>query len=72
MEKLAAIIPRPMMNLVLYHGVLAPHAPWRAQAVRSGSPACDENAREFEASPRAAAPTRAWTWPAVKRDPRPP
>jgi hypothetical protein len=25
MEKLAAIIPRPAVNLVLYHGVLAPH-----------------------------------------------
>jgi hypothetical protein len=33
MEKLVAIIPRPAVNLVLYHGVLAPHARWRRQAV---------------------------------------
>lgn len=26
MEKLAAIVPRPAVNLLLYHGVLAPHA----------------------------------------------
>lgn len=26
MEKLAAIIPRPAVNLLVYHGVLAPHA----------------------------------------------
>jgi hypothetical protein len=67
MAKLAAIIPRPTINLVLYHGVLAPHARWRSQAVSYGHPARDGNAREFEASPRAADPTRAWTWPALMR-----
>ena len=30
LEKLAALTPRPRINLVLYHGVLAPHAGWRA------------------------------------------
>ena len=29
LEKLVALIPRPRINLVLYHGVLAPHASWR-------------------------------------------
>jgi hypothetical protein len=33
LEKLAALIPRPRINLVLYHGVLAPHCRWRAQVV---------------------------------------
>jgi len=32
LEKLAALIPRPRINLVLYHGVLAPHARWRRRA----------------------------------------
>jgi hypothetical protein len=36
LEKLAALIPRPRINLVLYHGVLAPHASWRARAVAHG------------------------------------
>ena len=26
LEKLAALVPRPRINLVLYHGVLAPHS----------------------------------------------
>jgi hypothetical protein len=29
----AALTPRPRVNLVLYHGVLAPHARWRPRAV---------------------------------------
>ena len=66
-EKLAAIIPRPRINLVLYHGVLASHACWRWQAVSYGRPARDGNAREFEVSPRAADPTHAWTWPVLMR-----
>lgn len=33
LEKLAALTPRPRINLVLYHGVLAPHARWRSRAV---------------------------------------
>jgi hypothetical protein len=28
LERLAALVPRPRINLVLYHGVLAPRAPW--------------------------------------------
>ena len=33
LEKLAALTPRPRINLVLYPGVLAPHARWRARVV---------------------------------------
>jgi hypothetical protein len=33
LEKLAALIPRPRINLVVYHGVLAPHSGWRARVV---------------------------------------
>ena len=29
LERLAAITPRPRVNLILYHGVLAPRAKWR-------------------------------------------
>jgi hypothetical protein len=38
LEKLAALKPRPRINLVLYHGVLAPHAGWRARVVAYGEP----------------------------------
>jgi hypothetical protein len=67
MEKLAAIIPRPAVNLVLYHGVLAPHARWRSHGVRYGRPAPDVHAREREASARAASTPGAWTWAALMR-----
>src|SRR2546429_9674144 len=32
-----SITPRPRINLVLYHGVLAPHAHWRALVVAYGA-----------------------------------
>jgi hypothetical protein len=34
--KLAALIPRPHKNLVLYHGVLAANSSWRLRVVRHG------------------------------------
>ena len=33
LARLAVITPRPRINLILYHGVLAPRAAWRAQVV---------------------------------------
>jgi hypothetical protein len=35
MERLAALTPRPRVNLVLYYGVLGARARWRAQVVES-------------------------------------
>lgn len=67
MGKLAAIIPRPAVNLVLYHGVLAPHARWRSHVVSYGRPAPAVNVREREASPRAAGTPDPWTWAALMR-----
>jgi hypothetical protein len=32
-ERLAVLVPRPRVNLLLYYGVLAPHAAWRAEVV---------------------------------------
>jgi Putative transposase len=37
LERLAVLTPRPRINLVLHHGVLAPHSRWRARAVAYGS-----------------------------------
>jgi len=31
--RLAVLVPRPRVNLVLYHGVLAPRSSWRALIV---------------------------------------
>jgi hypothetical protein len=63
LEKLAALIPRPAVNLLLYHGVLASRARWRSQVVRYGRPAPDVAALTSEAHP--AVPTHAWTWAAL-------
>lgn len=36
LERLAVLIPRPRINLILYHGVLGPRAKWRPLVVRLG------------------------------------
>jgi Putative transposase len=33
LERLAVLVPRPRINLLLYHGILAAHAAWRAEVV---------------------------------------
>jgi hypothetical protein len=38
LERLAVLTPRPRVNLILYYGVLAPRAPWRAALVPATSP----------------------------------
>lgn len=40
LQKLAALVPRPRLNLIRYHGVLAPNAKLRSQVVPKAK---DEN-----------------------------
>jgi hypothetical protein len=66
LEKLAALIPRPRINLVVYHGLLAPHCGWRAQVVAYGAPPavaspCAEAADASRSAPRH------WAWAALMR-----
>jgi Putative transposase/Transposase zinc-binding domain len=71
LEKLAALTPRPRINLVLYHGVLAPHAGWRARVVAYGAPpveapvaaSASANANDNPAAPNA----RHWAWAHLMR-----
>lgn len=65
MERLAAIIARPTVNVILCHGILAPYARWRLQVVSNSCPAPDPHANELEPSPRTAGTPRAWTWTAL-------
>lgn len=37
LERLVPLVPRPRINLLLYHGVLAPNAPWRRAVVARGN-----------------------------------
>ncbi|MBT7861795.1 MAG: hypothetical protein HN712_15850 [Gemmatimonadetes bacterium] len=53
LEKLAALVPPPRLNLVRYHGVLAPACPDRAQIVPGPS-----TLTQAEGCEHGAAPTR--------------
>jgi hypothetical protein len=70
LEKLAALTPRPRINLVLYHGVLAPHAGWRARVVAYGAargeaPIAATAITEANDEPTAAPKPRHWGWAAL-------
>jgi hypothetical protein len=54
------IRPRPAVNLVVYHGVLAPHARWHSPVVRYDRPAPDATAPAADARPRSGSPRGAW------------
>ena len=58
MQRLAALVARPRLHLIRFHGVLAPHANLRAQIVPSeplnAHQACDHHAQ----TPPASAPQR--------------
>src|SRR5439155_269859 len=51
LEKLAALTPRPRINLVLYHGVLAPHARWRGRVVAHARAEAGASAQADAAAP---------------------
>jgi Putative transposase len=45
MQRLAALVPRPRLHLIRYHGVLAPNAKLRARVVGRGPQAAGASAR---------------------------
>ncbi len=45
LQRLAALVPRPRLNLIRFHGVLAPNAAWRSDIVPE-PPAQDEEGAE--------------------------
>ena len=73
LERLAAITPRPETNLLICHGLLAPHARWRRRAVAYGRVAPDPTSAAGSTAPLAPAPDgardqttpRAWNWAAL-------
>ncbi|MGE0445040.1 MAG: transposase [Vicinamibacterales bacterium] len=70
LERLAVLVPRPRINLVLYHGVLAPRSAWRTEVVRRYAQvvAADTGAAATPASEPAAPDDRARSrWAALMR-----
>ena len=63
--RLAVLVPRPRINLLLYHGVLAPRAAWRSEVVPRTLPAgggavCSHEATETADVARRRARGRLW------------
>jgi len=72
LEKLAALTPRPRINLVLYHGVLAPHAGWRARVIASSAPPVEASvaasaSADANDEPTTAPLSRHWAWADLMR-----
>lgn len=53
LERLAILVPRPRVNLCLYHGVLAPNSRWRRAVVPSPTPDLLVGASRAQAQPLA-------------------
>jgi hypothetical protein len=49
MQQLAALVPRPRLHLIRFHGVLAPNAMLRAQVLPRGPPNQGQQAAEAAA-----------------------
>src|SRR5437762_6919242 len=58
MQRLAALVPRPRLHLIRFHGVLAPHAKLRAQIVPSAPVNAHEACNHHAQSPPASASAR--------------
>ena len=84
LERLAVLVPRPRINLILYHGVLAAHAARRAAAVGTPASRCDDKLSPDPADdssppkldgsgralgpPASAKPERGPPWPALRAE----
>jgi hypothetical protein len=66
LERLAALVPAPRRPLLAYHGVLAPHAAWRAALVRAPAPGDVRRARVPGDPAPPYAPGR-WSWARLLR-----
>jgi hypothetical protein len=67
LERLASLTPRPRINVLIYHGLLAPHAAGRAAAVAYGRPAAVDQPHGHAVG----APPAAEAVPAPPADPLP-
>ena len=68
LQRLAALVPRPRLHLIRFHGVSAPNAKLRSLVVPQGPPAHEEPASEAAAAAKcevkaAEAPVQRISWP---------
>ncbi len=58
MQRLAALVPRPRLNLIRYHGVLAPNAKWRAEIVPGRALSANDTSADLDGAPHHSASAR--------------
>ena len=61
LARLAALVPRPRINLIFHHGMLAPNARWRAAVVAYGATPAIEGGAVAEGAAGAEPPADADT-----------
>jgi len=68
LARLAVLIPRPRVNLLLYYGVLAPRASWRTEIVpHAPVSATDVMPDESPSAGSVSSPNRGWRWADLMR-----
>ena len=67
LERLAVLVPRPRVNLLLYYGVLAPRAAWRAEVVPRAAAAAESGEGSAESDARVAARPAGRRWADLMR-----
>ncbi len=58
MQRLAALVPRPRLNLIRFHGVLAPNAKLRSEIIPGGSENSNDTPDDPGGAPHQSAPAR--------------
>jgi hypothetical protein len=68
LARLAVLVPRPRVNLLLYYGVLAPRASWRREIVPHAPVSATDAMPDASPSPGSGSPTnRGWRWANLMR-----
>ena len=68
LTRLAVLIPRPRVNLLLYHGVLALRAAWRTEIVPHAPGSATSNMPDESSSAGSvSSPSRGWRWADLMR-----
>ena len=60
MQRLAALVPRPRLNLIRFHGVLAPNAKLRPEIIPGRALTVDDTSADLDATHRWASARMSW------------
>ncbi len=60
MQRLAALVPRPRLDLIRFYGVLAPNAKLRAKITPDGSVTVSDTADDVDPLPRSPSARMSW------------